>query len=150
MHSSAFGLTCRGTGQTEIESLQRRTAVTLCSNTRQGTEIAKLGRANGKKRKMDGANEKELRETNWVLSLPDLYRGSNMPYKGLKLIPVHRSTAAPKSMILTSPSAVMRMFSGLMSRCTMPRACKRFVAFSVCLISDLMISSSCFCSSSLC
>lgn len=33
-----------------------------------------------------------------------LYRGSNMPYKGLKLMPVHISTAAPKSMILTCKS----------------------------------------------
>ena len=41
---------------------------------------------------------------------------------GLKLMPVHRSTAAPKSMILSLPSLVTKMFSGLMSRWIVPRA----------------------------
>ena len=83
-------------------------------------------------------------------AVTNLYRGSSMPYKGLKLMPVQRSTAAPRSMILTSPSAVMRMFSGLISRWTMPRACRRLVPFSVCFIRDLMISSCCFWSLSFC
>lgn len=33
-------------------------------------------------------------------------------YSGLKLMPVHMSTAAPKSMILTSPPVVTRTLSG--------------------------------------
>ena len=40
------------------------------------------------------------------------YRGSSIPYNGLKFTPVHMSTAAPKSMIFTEPSTVMMMFSG--------------------------------------
>lgn len=36
------------------------------------------------------------------------------------LEPVQRSAAAPKSMILMLPPAVMRMLSGLTSLCTMP------------------------------
>ena len=43
------------------------------------------------------------------------YRGSSIPYSGLKLIPVARSHAAPKSIILIWPCPVMRIFSGLIS-----------------------------------
>ena len=39
-----------------------------------------------------------------------------MPYLGLKLIPVLRSVAAPKSMSLICPPLVMSKFSGLISR----------------------------------
>ena len=111
---------------------------------------------------------------------PPAYLGSSMPYSGLKLMPVDRSHAAPKSISLiwgqqvcvrvcapsvwvvpgmmavfvhmcaagacpappallprathpshtsptppTCPSAVRMMFSGLMSRCTMPSECRR-------------------------
>jgi hypothetical protein len=37
--------------------------------------------------------------------------GSSMPAMGLKLMPVHMSTAAPKSMSFTAPLFVTRMFS---------------------------------------
>ncbi len=37
--------------------------------------------------------------------------GSSMPDSGLKLMPVHMSTAAPKSMSFTLPLLVTSMFS---------------------------------------
>lgn len=39
--------------------------------------------------------------------------GTKTAHKGLKLIPVHMSTAAPKSIIFTSPLVVISTLSGL-------------------------------------
>mmetsp|Transcript_14186 Transcript_14186/g.38439 ORF Transcript_14186/g.38439 Transcript_14186/m.38439 type:complete len:229 (-) Transcript_14186:469-1155(-) len=54
------------------------------------------------------------------------------------------STAAPKSMILTSPSVVISRLSGLTSLCTMPRSCSFFRPIRTWRRMDLMISVSRF------
>ena len=48
------------------------------------------------------------------------YSGSSMPVSGLKLMPTRRSVAAPRSMNLTLPPAVMSTLDGLTSRWMIP------------------------------